>query len=76
MVPAPLGATFCTNEPVELSSDAEKLLHSGAIRDVPAMYTLPVNFAGASLVTLDGYDHNAPAEVISPILIDFFGGHA
>jgi len=31
---------------------------------------------GASLVTLDGYDHNAPVEVITPILIDFFGGHA
>jgi len=22
---------------------------------------------------LDGYDHNAPPEVIAPILIDFFG---
>lgn len=48
MVPAPLGATFCTNEPVELSRDAEKLLHSGAICNVPTRYTLPVNFAGAS----------------------------
>jgi pimeloyl-ACP methyl ester carboxylesterase len=29
---------------------------------------------GARLTMLDGYDHNAPTEVISPILIDFFGG--
>jgi len=24
---------------------------------------------------LDGYDHNAPPEVITPILTDFFGAH-
>ena len=30
---------------------------------------------GAQLRTLDGYDHNAPVEVISPILLDFFGAH-
>jgi hypothetical protein len=24
---------------------------------------------------LDGYDHNAPPGVITPILIDFFGAH-
>ena len=30
---------------------------------------------GAQLKTLDGYDHNAPAEVVSAILIDFFGAH-
>ena len=30
---------------------------------------------GAQLKMLDGYDHNAPPEVISPILIDFFGAH-
>jgi pimeloyl-ACP methyl ester carboxylesterase len=30
---------------------------------------------GAQLTMLDGYDHNAPPEVISPILIDFFGAH-
>ena len=29
---------------------------------------------GARLVTLDGYDHNAPPEVIAPILAGFFGG--
>ena len=28
---------------------------------------------GARLTMLDGYDHNAPAEVITPILIEFFG---
>ena len=28
---------------------------------------------GARLMMLDGYDHNAPPEVIAPILIDFFG---
>jgi pimeloyl-ACP methyl ester carboxylesterase len=28
---------------------------------------------GARLKMLDGYDHNAPPEVIGPILIDFFG---
>jgi pimeloyl-ACP methyl ester carboxylesterase len=27
---------------------------------------------GAQLTMLDGYDHNAPPEVITPILIDFF----
>ncbi|HXL94608.1 MAG TPA: alpha/beta hydrolase [Streptosporangiaceae bacterium] len=27
---------------------------------------------GAQLMQLDGYDHNAPPDVISPILIDFF----
>jgi pimeloyl-ACP methyl ester carboxylesterase len=31
---------------------------------------------GAQLKMLDGYDHNAPTEVITPILIDFFGAHA
>ena len=31
---------------------------------------------GAQLTTLDGYDHNAPVEVLAPILINFFGGHA
>ncbi len=30
---------------------------------------------GAQLTMLDGYDHNAPPEVIAPILIDFFGAH-
>lgn len=30
---------------------------------------------GAQLRMLDGYDHNAPPEVISPILIDFFDAH-
>jgi pimeloyl-ACP methyl ester carboxylesterase len=30
---------------------------------------------GARLKILDGYDHNAPPEVITPILIDFFGAH-
>jgi pimeloyl-ACP methyl ester carboxylesterase len=30
---------------------------------------------GAQLTMLDGYDHNAPPEVIAPILIDFFGPH-
>ncbi|MGH3250443.1 MAG: alpha/beta fold hydrolase [Trebonia sp.] len=30
---------------------------------------------GARLTMLDGYDHNAPPEVIGPILIDFFGAH-
>jgi len=29
---------------------------------------------GARLMTLKGYDHTAPPEVIAPILIDFFGG--
>jgi hypothetical protein len=28
---------------------------------------------GARLQMLHGYDHNAPPEVISPILIEFFG---
>ena len=28
---------------------------------------------GARLQMLDGYDHNAPPEVITPLLIDFFG---
>ena len=28
---------------------------------------------GARLTMLDGYDHNAPAEVITPILVEFFG---
>jgi pimeloyl-ACP methyl ester carboxylesterase len=31
---------------------------------------------GARLTMLDGYDHNAPPEVITPILIDFFGAHS
>ena len=30
---------------------------------------------GAQLAMLDGYDHNAPPEVITPLLIDFFGAH-
>ena len=30
---------------------------------------------GAQLKMLDGYDHNAPPEAITPILIDFFGAH-
>lgn len=30
---------------------------------------------GARLRMLDGFDHNAPPEVIAPILIDFFGAH-
>ena len=30
---------------------------------------------GARLEMLDGYDHNAPPEVITPILIEFFGAH-
>jgi pimeloyl-ACP methyl ester carboxylesterase len=30
---------------------------------------------GAQLKMLDGYDHNCPPEVITPILIDFFGAH-
>ena len=30
---------------------------------------------GAQLTMLDGYDHNAPPEVITPILIDFFAAH-
>jgi pimeloyl-ACP methyl ester carboxylesterase len=30
---------------------------------------------GARLKMLDGYDHNAPPEVITPLLIDFFGAH-
>jgi pimeloyl-ACP methyl ester carboxylesterase len=30
---------------------------------------------GAQLKMLDRYDHNAPPEVITPILIDFFGAH-
>ena len=30
---------------------------------------------GARLKILEGYDHNAPPEVITPILIDFFGAH-
>ena len=29
---------------------------------------------GANLVTLEGYDHNAPPEVISPLLTEFFLG--
>ncbi len=29
---------------------------------------------GARLMTLDGYDHNAPPEVIAPVLASFFGG--
>jgi pimeloyl-ACP methyl ester carboxylesterase len=29
----------------------------------------------AQLKMLDGYDHNAPPEVITPILIEFFGAH-
>jgi pimeloyl-ACP methyl ester carboxylesterase len=31
--------------------------------------------AGAQLITLDGYDHNAPPEVITPILTSFFSVH-
>jgi pimeloyl-ACP methyl ester carboxylesterase len=27
---------------------------------------------GARLMTLDGYDHNAPPEVLAPVMIDFF----
>ncbi len=30
---------------------------------------------GAQLRMLDGFDHNAPPEVIAPILVDFFGAH-
>ena len=30
---------------------------------------------GARLTMLDGYDHNAPAEVLTPILIEFFGAN-
>ena len=31
---------------------------------------------GARLMTLDGYDHNAPPEVVSAIIAGFFAGHA
>ncbi len=31
---------------------------------------------GARLRMLEGYDHNVPPEVIAPILIEFFAGHA
>lgn len=31
---------------------------------------------GARLMTLDGFDHNAPPEVISAIMTDFFAGRA
>jgi pimeloyl-ACP methyl ester carboxylesterase len=30
---------------------------------------------GAQLMTLNQYDHNAPPEVIAPILVTFFTGH-
>lgn len=30
---------------------------------------------GAKLTMLDGYDHNAPPEVLTPLLTDFFAGH-
>jgi pimeloyl-ACP methyl ester carboxylesterase len=30
---------------------------------------------GAQLTMLGGYDHNAPPEVLTPILIDFFGAN-
>ena len=30
---------------------------------------------GARIKMLDGHDHNAPPEVITPLLIDFFGAH-
>ena len=30
---------------------------------------------GARLKMLDGYDHNAPPEVITPIMTGFFGAH-
>jgi pimeloyl-ACP methyl ester carboxylesterase len=33
------------------------------------------NTPGAQLKMLDGYDHNAPPEVVTPILIGFFGTH-
>ena len=31
---------------------------------------------GARLMTLDGYDHNAPPEVVAAIMTDFFASHA
>jgi pimeloyl-ACP methyl ester carboxylesterase len=31
---------------------------------------------GGRLMTLDGYDHNAPPEVVAAIMTDFFAGHA
>ena len=48
VVPAPFGATDCTNEPVELMSELLKLVHSGAAFDPVTIYNDPVNFAGAS----------------------------
>lgn len=30
---------------------------------------------GAQLTMLGGYDHNAPPEVLTPVLIDFFGAN-
>jgi hypothetical protein len=31
---------------------------------------------GARLVTVEGYDHNVPPEVLAPVLIEFFLGAA
>src|SRR5262249_30222239 len=47
VVPAPFGATDCTNEPVLFVSELPKLTHSGAGLLPVTMYRLPVNFAGA-----------------------------
>ncbi|HET9971719.1 MAG TPA: hypothetical protein VFQ68_26025 [Streptosporangiaceae bacterium] len=35
----------------------------------------PAATPGAQLMMLGGYDHNAPPEVLTPILIDFFGAN-
>ena len=51
---------------------------SGATREGNARGDRDVRRAGrrhlgARLTMLDGYDHNAPPEVITPILASFFG---
>ena len=47
VVPAPAGATVCTNVPVESSSELLNVVHSGAGFLPVTMYRLPVIFAGA-----------------------------
>ena len=48
VVPAPAGATVCTQPPVEFSKELLKVVHSGAGFFPVTMYKLQVILAGAS----------------------------
>jgi hypothetical protein len=51
VLPAPFGATVCTQLPVEFCREAAKSAHSGRTLPPSAMYRPAVNLAGASAGT-------------------------